>query len=89
MKKIFFSAALLIGVSGAAFADQNNKPADYIKKSSNSAVSTNAFAVAPIAQKIRCDADPRLNRAECDHDTGSKSVSSNAPTQTSNPDAQD
>jgi hypothetical protein len=85
MKKIIFSAAFLIGVSGAAFADQNNKPADYINKSGTTAVSTNAFAAPAMLRKIRCDADPRRNRAECDHDTGSRSAS--PATQASTPDS--
>jgi hypothetical protein len=71
VKNIIISAAFLIGVSGAAFADQNNKPADYINKSGSSSVSTNAFAAVGTMRKIKCDADPRFNRAECSHDNSS------------------
>lgn len=54
MKKIVVSAAFLLGVSSAAFADMNNKPSDYVVKSQAGA--THALAIAATASKQRnCD----------------------------------
>jgi hypothetical protein len=54
MKKIIISAVFLFGVSGAAFADMNNKPSDYSFKSNGAGI-THAFAAVASKAKSGCD----------------------------------
>jgi hypothetical protein len=54
MKNIVVASAFFLGFSGAAFADMNNKPADYIN-SSKAVGTTHAFAAVMTASTSRCD----------------------------------